>query len=236
MTCAVCGGMGVIRVVDENGETARDSNGQFIYRKCLCRVRAEAEHLARDLRAASGISDSVYERFTLDNWNPSAVRSPRCHPAAILETCRRYAAHPDGWLVLMGPVGVGKTHLAYALAGELLRRAVPVYAANVPAMLAMIRAGYGDGGMLAEQRIDQLRSIQVLVLDDWGTERATDWASETLFTVLDARYLNRLPTVVTTNLPLPKLAAKGDRLASRLMDRDLSQVVVLDAGDYRQRA
>jgi len=133
-------------------------------------------------------------------------------------------------------MGTGKTHLVYAIAGALLQRAVPVYAASVPEMLTMVRNGFSDAqGLSAEQRLTALRTVEVLVLDDWGTERGSDWVSETLFSVLNARYNDRLATVVTTNLAPKTLAERDGRLASRLLDRDLSQWHVLLAGDYRQR-
>jgi DNA replication protein DnaC len=183
----------------------------------------------------SGIPDEVFSRLTFASFHPEQAVRARTDVAAIKGVCEAYAEQPAGWLVLMGPVGVGKSHLAYAIAGEALRRGTPVFAANVSAMLAMIRQGYGDGQQLtAEQRMERLRGVELLVMDDWGMERATDWADETLFGVLDTRYLTQRPTVVTTNLPLLALANKGDRLASRLTDRRLSQVLVLNAGDYRQ--
>ena len=222
--CEICRGMGRVRTPDG------------AYRDCVCALRRRREQRARELREASGIPDEVFDRLTFATFDPKGAVQSHCDMAAIKETCQQYADSPEGWLVLIGPVGVGKSHLAYAIAGEALRRGGAVYAANVGAMLGMIRAGYADEqGLNAEQRLERLRAVELLVLDDWGTERATDWAAETLFAVLDTRYLTQRPTVVTTNLPLHKLAEGGDRLASRLVDRRLSRVLVLNAGHYRQR-
>jgi DNA replication protein DnaC len=103
-------------------------------------------------------------------------------------------------------------------------------------MLAMIRSGFSDAqGLSAEQRLTTLRTIEVLVLDDWGTEKGSDWVSETMFTVLNARYNERLATVITTNLSPVELAKRDARLASRMLDTNLSRVLLLDAGDYRRR-
>lgn len=222
--CEICGGAGRVRTPDG------------VYRDCVCAVRRRAERRARELRQVSGIHDEVFDRLTFGTFDAKSAVQPHCDMVAIKRACEGYAESPEGWLVLIGPVGTGKSHLAYAIAGDVLRRGRGVYAANVGAMLSMIRAGYADEqGLTAEQRLDRLRGVELLVLDDWGTERATDWAAETLFAVLDTRYLTQRPTVVTTNLPLHKLAEGGDRLASRLVDRRLSRVLVLNAGDYRQR-
>jgi DNA replication protein DnaC len=69
-----------------------------------------------------------------------------------------------------------------------------------------------------------------LVLDDFGTQNATAWAQEKLFQILNHRYINRLPTVVTTNLDLLDIE---DRIASRLKDPELVVYVYIDATDFR---
>ena len=227
--CTLCGGSGV-RYYEREGMAPAAG-------ECVCRKRERAEKRARELREASGVSTALFERLTFDSYDPSKAVHAKCDLAAIKAACEAFAALPQGWLILAGSYGVGKTHLAYAIAGALLRRAVPVYAASVPEMLAMIRSGFNDAqGMSAEQRLNTLRTIEVLVLDDWGTEKGSDWVSETMFTVLNARYNERLATVITTNLAPTELVKKDARLASRMLDTELSQVLFLVAGDYRRRA
>lgn len=226
--CPLCGGSGVRYYPREGLPDAAA--------ECVCRQRERAERRAVALREASGVSDTLFERFTFDTYDPAKAVRPGCDVSAIKRACQEFAALPKGWLVLAGSYGVGKTHLAYAIAGELLKRAVPVYAASVPEMLTMIRSGFGDAqGLSAEQRLNTLRTIEVLVLDDWGTEKGSDWVSETMFTVLNARYNERLTTVITTNLSPTELVKKDARLASRMLDADLSRVLFIVAGDYRQR-
>jgi DNA replication protein DnaC len=76
-----------------------------------------------------------------------------------------------------------------------------------------------------------VRTVPLLVLDDLGTENATSWAREKLFQIINYRYQERLPTVVTTNHTLDELEP---RLVSRLADRRYSQVVRIEARDYRR--
>ena len=224
--CTICGDTGWLRRDDGSG----------LAKPCRCELERRAQKRARELRSASGVSDAIYNRLTFEAFDASKTVDPRCDMARIKAACEAFAAEPHGWLVLMGSYGTGKTHLVYAIAGALLQRAVPVYAASVPEMLTMVRNGFSDAqGLSAEQRLTALRTVEVLVLDDWGTERGSDWVSETLFSVLNARYNDRLATVVTTNLAPKTLAERDGRLASRLLDRDLSQWHVLLAGDYRQR-
>lgn len=234
--CSICGGGGFLRVVDDEGNGVLDPNGNQVYRDCLCTIRKRAERQAKALRDASGISDAVFNRLTFDTFRPESAVAPKTDMAEIKRQCLAFAHDPKGWLVLMGPYGTGKTHLAYAIAGELLRETTPVYAASVPDMLYMIRAGIRDAqGMDTEQRIRALRAVNVLILDDWGTEKTTDWANEAMFMVLNARYNERVPTVVTTNM-MPEAFRKHDpRLADRILDRTLSRCLILEAGSYRQR-
>jgi DNA replication protein DnaC len=70
----------------------------------------------------------------------------------------------------------------------------------------------------------------VLLLDDLGTQTTTQWATEKLFQILNHRYMMKLPTVITTNVPLAEL---GDRLASRMADPELSLCVSLAGTDWR---
>ena len=221
--CPICHGMSWLR--PPNGGPAIE---------CECLLRRRAEKRARELREASGVSDAVYERLTFEAFDPRKTVAPKCDMYGIKAACVEFAAQPSGSLLLAGAYGTGKTHLAYAIAGELLRRSEPVYAASMPEMLTTIRNGFNDAqGYSAEQRIRALRTVSVLVLDDWGTEKGSDWVSETMFSVLNARYNDRLPTVVTTNLSPAELTRKDGRLASRLLDKALSRVLVLAAGDYR---
>ncbi len=83
----------------------------------------------------------------------------------------------------------------------------------------------------SKQRFNEIRNASLLVLDDFGTQNATGWAQEKLFQILNYRYINKLPLVVTTNLSLDEIEA---RIRSRLADRDLVTDVRIHAPDYRR--
>ena len=136
--CPICHGMSWLR--PPNGGPAVE---------CECLLRRRAEKRARELREASGVSDAVYERLTFATFDPRKAIEARCDMPSIKAACVEFAAQPSGWLLLAGPYGVGKTHLAYAIAGELLRRSEPVYAASVPEMLTTIRNGLSILGVNA---------------------------------------------------------------------------------------
>jgi len=132
------------------------------------------------------------------------------------------------FLVLAGSTGVGKTHLALACAWEWFDDGFTVIFARVDDLLDQLRKGYQEDTYY--RRLDELRRCSLLVLDDLGTEDITDWAGEKIDRIVDWRYVNRLPLVVTTNARREDLAP---RVASRLGDRHCSLVVPIDADDYR---
>ncbi len=147
------------------------------------------------------------------------------------EKARLYAAHPDGWLVLSGTYGCGKTHLAVAIAHEVLRQGEAVLFVVVPDLLDHLRAAFGPNSETSfDERFETVRTAPLLILDDLGSQSATPWAKEKLFQILNYRYVTRLPTVITTNLRLTEIEA---RLRSRLTDPDLSTVVPITAPDFR---
>lgn len=150
------------------------------------------------------------------------------------EVAREFAQNPNGWLVLVGPYGSGKTHLAAAIANHALQtqHMRPIFAV-VPDLLDYLRATFApDSESSYDKRFHAVRTADLLILDDLGTENTTPWAREKLFQIVNHRYMERLPTVYTTNMDLDKL---DGRVRSRLCDTQLSQLVYIDAADYRMR-
>jgi DNA replication protein DnaC len=141
-----------------------------------------------------------------------------------------YAHHLTGWLLLQGSYGCGKTHLAAAIANFAVSLGVPTLFITVPDLLDTLRFAYHDPDATFEERFEQIRTAPLLILDDFGTQNATPWAQEKLFQVLNYRYINKLPLVVTTNYLEQDL---DDRIASRLGDPELVTRVRILATDYR---
>lgn len=193
---------------------------------CSCKI-AEKEHRAyEELDRLSNLD--AFRDKTFETFNPDVPGVKLAFERAI-----RFARRPQGWLVLFGNYGVGKTHLAAAIANEALRRHTRVLFAVIPDLLDHLRSTFGPSSETAyDERFEQIRDAPLLILDDLGTESATPWAREKLFQIVNHRYNYALPTVITSNRKPEDI---DPRIFSRMADRPLSQdMIIIDAGDYRR--
>ena len=143
-----------------------------------------------------------------------------------------YAEKPEGWLVLKGGYGCGKTHLAAAIANQRIAMGHPAVFVSTPDLLDHLRAAFSPGAVTGyDERFEQIRNTPLLILDDLGTQSNSDWAQEKLYQIFNHRYNNQLPTVVTTNLELEAIEI---RIRSRMVDPSLVQIIHIAAPDFRR--
>lgn len=196
---------------------------------CDCLLRLQEERRFDELLRLSKIEPFRDKTFATFDQQVFGV-------GRAYEICREYAKDPKGWLVLMGPYGCGKTHLAAAIANEAVGRNAKVLFTVVPDLLDHLRSTFAPTSPVQyDDLFDAVRTTPLLVLDDLGTEHPSSWAQEKLYQIFNHRYNEQLPTVVTTNRRLEML---DERIASRLSDRALSTIIDLwetRARDYRPR-
>jgi len=174
------------------------------------------------------------KRLTFESFNPQGRVGMGEQQAASLERAynhaRQFAGSLQGWLLFIGDYGCGKTHLAAAIANQAVQLGVPTLFLTVPDLLDWLRFAYESTETTFEERFEEIRNTSLLILDDFGTQNATSWAQEKLFQILNYRYVNRLPVVVTSNQSMEDIEP---RIRSRLQDPELVTTCRIAAPDYR---
>ncbi len=235
-SCAVCGGTGWHMLPPAPGEAISRAV------RCGCvEVRRGAE-----LLAAARIPPR-YQHCTLANFDlPEGARELRLAHAQATAYARDYPGLIDrerSGLLLFGGVGSGKTHLAVGLLRELLERGIACRFCDYRELLKQIQATFDPANSATEAGVvAPLLEVEVLLLDDLGVGRATEWAIETLHYILNHRYSQQRATLVTTNLedgdpqPLAReltlAGAIGERLRSRLYE--MCVFVAVHGPDFRR--
>jgi DNA replication protein DnaC len=226
--CPYCSGLGYLRFDVPIGHP---DFGKV--QVCSCRQSDISQQVRHRLFALSNLD--ALEHLTFENFQPRGQVGLRPMQADSLEQAynqaRLFAQSLKGWLLLQGDYGSGKTHLAAAIANFAVSLGAPTLFITVPDLLDTLRFAYDDPEATFEERFEQVRQSPLLVLDDFGTQNATSWAQEKLFQILNYRYINHLPTVVTTNLLLDEIEG---RIRSRLEDPDLVTKVQILAPDFRR--
>lgn len=204
---------------------------------CECMKQAKAEEKNQSAALIAQMRAGELRRLSLMDSALAQARFASSdrggENAQSVETCRRYAAkfpqmrQDNRGLLLFGGVGTGKTHTAACIANELLEHGVSVVMTSLVKLI--------DGG--AEDICSRMSSIDLLVLDDLGAERSTDYALEQVYNIVDSRYRAGLPVIYTTNLTLEELKHPGDMRYARIYDRVLERCFPVEfRGSSRRKA
>jgi DNA replication protein DnaC len=248
-TCPICGGTG--------WQTIEHGKEREVVR-CECRVQSRGERLL----AAAHIP-ARYEHCELSNFqydpddkNQTSVIKARTFAGRFVED---YPVEKTG-LLFVGSVGVGKTHLSVGIIKDLIReKGIHCLFCDYRELLKSIQNSYNPSVQATEMEI--LRPIfesEVLVLDELGAVRSTEWVFDTVNYVLNSRYNDNKTTIITTNFPdgqetnaeinnlrSPSEAERaarretlGDRIGERMRSRlhEMCKKVEIEGRDFRQHS
>lgn len=224
VVCPICQDAGYLRA---NVPVGHPSFGDLF--PCECKKREQQERNEEELRRLSNLD--AFHSHTFESIDPTISGMDDAYEAALAFAME--ISHK--WLFLSGPCGVGKTHLAVAIARYAIEwHRLNVYFAVVPDLLDHLRSTFDpNSGTAYDERFALIRDAQLLILDDLGTENTTPWAREKLYQIINHRYSEQSPTVITTNVDLSAKGKIDERIYSRIMDHRLTEHVAIDADDFR---
>jgi len=230
----------------------RRADGLQAAEPCDCRLE---QRIARLLRRAS--IPERYEHCTLESYEPRFTGADPSLEGAYLLACRFVDGYPvttEGHgLLLTGSIGVGKTHLAVGILHSLVKeKGFQGLFCDYRELLKEIQHSYNPQVLTTELEI--LRPVfdaEVLVLDELGASKPTDWVWDTVAHILNTRYNDKRTTIITTNYPDlppagfvagPQRATReetlGDRIGERMRSRlsEMCVAIEMRGADFRQRA
>jgi len=204
----------------------------------LCQtVTLKPWDISKNLRQGN-IDDGLLKRMNFKSFNFRG-NNPRAHQAISLEmafkAAKEFAQDPHGWLTLFGSTGVGKTHLAIAIAEFRKQKGNFTYFAFVPDLLDHLRNTFAPNSQLAYDTVfDSVKNADLLILDDLGRERSSPWAEEKLFQIIVHKHNGRMPTIITTMLDFTE-DGPLQHIRSRVRDPWVGSCLRIEAPDYRSK-
>jgi DNA replication protein DnaC len=168
-------------------------------------------------------------RFETFNVTPATKQAYE----ACVNFCDTFSEDSKG-IRLVGSYGCGKTHLTASIIHRLAEQGIGGVFVVVPELLRAIRKGYNSPDEGADKLVSLTEDAPLLVLDDLGAEKPSEWVREQLYVIINRRYENMLPTVVTTNCSTQELVDRiGQRTVSRLIE--MTTPYKITAKDYRMK-
>ncbi len=219
--CPVCKGARYINPLLRSGEPD--------YSRIIACVCARGEIGKRRVARLQSLSNLAgLGRLTFENLTPEGRDSDPASQSlfrAALAEAKRYAEDPQGWLVLIGPVGSGKTHLACAVANYRISRGYPAFYITAADLLDHLRSTFSPASDTDyDELFEQIKDTQLLILDNLNYTVTTAWAKGKLDQLLEYRFNSRLPTLITSSSQPDEF---NDDFAGHISDPEVSRILTL---------
>lgn len=209
--------------------------------KCKCGMPIEykfwlsgrIDQLCTDCFEKEQIRENIQRLFKNSNI-PTMFKDVDINSIRIEKNKKIIENYNKGGLYLRGNTGVGKTHIAVCIMKRLIEQSIPAVFISIPELLLEIRDTFKGNNESSElQIIDEYGyTKKTVVFDDIGSEKVSDWSLQTLYLIIDRRYREILPTIVTSNLSLDELSEKlSDRIASRIAG--MCEIIEIKGDDQR---
>ena len=192
-TCPKCGGTGW-RIIQKSGLEGAA--------RCECAAATRTKALKEAARIPPNYRDASLENFNIPQDNPITKTALGTVLMQVRAFVREFPASNPPGLMLVGNTGSGKTHLAVAAMKALLDRGHECLFYDYQNLLDRIRSGYDAASGAADREAYRMAlDAEVLVLDDLGAHRVTEWVEDTVTAIITYRCNHRKPLITTTNLP-----------------------------------
>lgn len=206
-TCTICGGSGW-KILEREGVSGAE--------KCECTNAGREQRIEDRANIPPLYRNASVDNFVLPADNPVSRTQLASVVLNVRAYVREYPNVPKPGLLFIGAPGTGKTHLAVAALRSLIGRGFEGVFYDFQALLNHIRSGYdAASGTMDREAYRAALESEILVLDDLGAHRVTDWVEDTVTSIVTQRCNNRRATIVTTNLRDPEV---GDQRGSGLQD------------------
>ena len=190
-------------------------------------VEEKAKQRGKTFENISGQLEDIYKKYIPSRFVSADIEKT---DKDVQDFCFNFNGN-DG-LYLYGDCGTGKTYAFYAMQKVFIVNNLSSKVYNATLLLNEIRKGFGKNPDNEDFLEDISEMKGILMIDDIGSEKLTDWVGETFYSIINTRYEKMLPTFFSSNFSLPELAEKmGDRIASRIAE--MCQIIKLNGEDKR---